>query len=109
MASPLLRTPDAERLAEKVEQGESVFVANRSARVIPQLFGFCVEVAIGRDALPSAIAKLSRSYENRAVHMQSMLQVLLFPVLIIVLGLFLLFGITSMFLPLVNLINSVSG
>jgi len=104
-----LLTQDAERLAGEVEQGRSIFVANQSARLIPPLFGFCVQVAAGRDALPVAVGQLARSYENRAVHTQAMLRVLLFPALIILVGAFLGIGIVAMFLPLVTLINAVSG
>ncbi len=104
-----LLSRDAEMLASEVERGHSIFVANQSARVIPSLFGFCVQVATGREALPSAIAKLSGSYENRALHNQAMLRVLLFPGLILLLGGVLGFVIVSLFLPLVYLINAVSG
>jgi type II secretory pathway component PulF len=102
-------TGDAERLASEVESGESIFVASQATRIIPPLFGFCVQVAVGRDALPTAIAQLAHAYENRAMHTQAMLRVTLFPVLIIFLGGFLLFGVTAMFLPLVHLINAVSA
>jgi type II secretory pathway component PulF len=100
---------DAEQLASEVEQGHSIFVANQSTNLIPPLFGFCVQVAVGRDALPTAIGQLARSYENRAVHTQAMLRVLLFPALIIIMGSILAVGILAMFLPLVTLINCVSG
>lgn len=100
---------DAERLAAEAEKGRSVFIASQTAGIIPPLFGFCVQVAVGRDALPTAISQLARSYENRAFHAQSMLRVLLFPLLVIVLGGFLAFAIVGMFLPLVTLINSVSA
>ncbi|MGQ9651142.1 MAG: type II secretion system F family protein [Phycisphaerae bacterium] len=99
---------DAERLAAEAEKGRSVFVASQTASIIPPLFGFCVQVAVGRDALPTAIGQLARSYESRALHAQSMLRTLLFPLLVIVLGGFLAFAIVGMFLPLVTLINSVS-
>ena len=100
---------DAERLAAEAERGRSVFIASQTAGIIPPLFGFCVQVAVGRDALPTAISQLARSYENRAFHAQSMLRVLLFPLLVIVVGGFLAFAIVGMFLPLVTLINSVSS
>jgi len=100
---------DAERLADEVERGQSVFVANQSARIIPPLFGFCVQVAVGRDALPTALGQLARSYENRALHTQSMLRSVLAPVLVIVLGSIVGFAICGMFLPLVTLINCVAG
>ena len=100
---------DAERLATEVEAGQSIFVANQSACLIPPLFGFCVQVAVGRDALPTAISQLARSYENRAVHTQAMLRVLLFPLMIVMVGSAVGFGVLAMFLPLVTLINSVSS
>jgi type IV pilus assembly protein PilC len=100
---------DAEQLAGEVEQGRSIFVANQSTRLVPPMFGFCVQVATGREALPLAIGQLARSYEHRAIHTQALLRVLLFPVLIIMVGGFLGFGIVAMFLPLISLINAVSG
>jgi len=100
---------DAERLAAEAEKGRSVFIASQTAGIIPPLFGFCVQVAVGRDALPTAISQLARSYENRAFHAQSMLRTLLFPLLVIALGGFLAFAIVGMFLPLVELINCVSS
>ncbi len=106
--SALLRR-DAEWLAAEVERGHSIFVANQSARVIPSLFGFCVQVATGREELPSAIARLSVSYENRALHSQTMLRMFLYPVMIILIGILIGFVILGLFLPLVQLVNSVSG
>ncbi len=100
---------DAELLAAEVEDGRPIFVANQSTSLIPPLFGFCVQVAAGRDALPTAIGQLARSYENRAMHTQAMLRVVLFPAVIIFVGGFLAFGILAMFLPLVSLINAISG
>jgi len=100
---------DAERLASETEQGQSIFVANQSSSVIPPLFGYCVQVASGRGTLPEAIAQLAVSYERRATHAQQMVRTLLAPLLVVVLGGFVGFVIMGMFLPLVSLINSVSG
>lgn len=100
---------DADFLATEVEQGKSVFVANQSTSIIPPLFGFCVQTAAGRDALPQAIDKLAHSYESRAVHSQTMLRAILFPLMIIALGCFLGLCILAMFLPLVSLIQCMTG
>lgn len=100
---------DAERLASEIERGESIFVAGQSTRIIPPLFGFCVQVALGREALPDALNQLARSYENRAVNTQSLLRTLLFPILILFIGGIVGFVIVAMFLPLIALINSVSS
>jgi type II secretory pathway component PulF len=100
---------DADRLAGEVEHGESIFAANQSSRIIPPLFGFCVQVATGRDALPVAVAQLAKAYENRATQALGMVRVILLPVIILLLGTIMLIGIAGMFLPLVSLINCVSG
>jgi type II secretory pathway component PulF len=100
---------DAERLAAEVERGQSVFVASQSASLVPPLFGFCVQVATGRGTLPVALGQLARSYENRAYTAQGWLRVILLPLVVILLGGFLAFVILAMFLPLTQLINSVSG
>ena len=105
----VLLSRDAEYLASEVEAGQSVFVANQSARLIPALFGFVVQVASSREALPQAIAQLAGSYENRAAHSHNMLRSFLFPLTVIVLGGVIGFIIIGMFLPLVTLINSVSS
>ena len=104
-----LLTTDAGTLATQVEQGQSVFVANQSSKAIPAIFGFCVQTALGRDTLLSSISKLAEAYEHRAEYSQSMLRTLLLPMLVIVLGGFLLYCIAGLFMPLVNLINSMSG
>ena len=106
--SPLLGE-DAGRLSDEVEQGHSVFSASQSARIIPPLFGFCVQVASGRDSLPLAVGQLAGAYERRAVQGTAMMKVILFPMLIIILGAILGTIIISLFLPLVHLINSVSS
>jgi type II secretory pathway component PulF len=100
---------DADRVAAEVERGESVFVATQSARLIPPLFGFAVQVATGREALPAAVAQMARAYDNRATHALAMIRVVLFPILILCLGILMFFCVVGMFLPLVTLINSVSG
>jgi type II secretory pathway component PulF len=106
--SALLVT-DADRVAETAERGGSVFDATRQARLIPPLFGFCVQSARGPDALPTALGKLATAYELRAEHTQSLLRVTLLPLVIILLGGFVAFCILAMFLPLVSLIRCMTG
>lgn len=100
---------DADRLAGEVEHGESIFAANQSSRIIPPLFGFCVQVATGREALPASVAQLAKAYENRATHALGLVRVVFLPVIVCLLGTIMAFGIAGMFLPLVSLINCVSG
>ncbi|HUU81900.1 MAG TPA: type II secretion system F family protein [Phycisphaerae bacterium] len=100
---------DAERLATDIEQGLSPNAAGDALRLIPRMFGFVVEIAIGRNALPEAMFQLARAYDLRAAHAQSMLRGYLVPLSIVFVGLLVGFFIASLFLPLISLINSVSG
>jgi len=100
---------DAERVAGAVEQGQAVFTSVQTCRWIPALFGYAVQVAIGRDILTSSLMHLSEAYESQAAHAQSMLRVLLFPVVVVVVGGLIAFGVVGLFLPLVSLVNVVSG
>jgi type II secretory pathway component PulF len=104
-----LLAEDAERLAASVESGDSIMQAARTSRIIPQLFAFCVQAARSRDALPASLGKLANAYEQRAEHTQTMLRTILLPVIIIVLGGFLAICILSIFLPLVALVQSMTG
>jgi type IV pilus assembly protein PilC len=106
--SPLL-LEDGRRLAGELERGESAFNAVRSALVIPPLFGYCVQAAASRADLPAALAKLAHAYEARAFHVQSLLRAFVLPFFIILLGGFLGLAIIGVFLPLVSLVDSVSG
>ncbi len=102
-------TDQADRLAAAVEQGQSIFDAAQLCPWIPGIFGYTLQAAIGRDAIPVALAELAATYESRATHLLALLRTVLFPTLVIVVGLILGTGIVAIFLPLVTLINSVSG
>ena len=77
--------------------------------LIPRMFGFVVEIAIGRNSLPESLFQLAKAYDLRAAHSQTMLRGWLIPLSILLVGAIIGFCIVSLFLPLVSLINSVSG
>jgi type II secretory pathway component PulF len=99
---------DADVLAADVEKGQSVYQSCRKLALIPPIFGFCVETAMGRGSLPHALGQLARAYEQRALHSQSMIRALLFPLMLIVVGVLLGMFIVALFLPLIRVINSVA-
>jgi len=100
---------EADRLAEAVERGEPIFAAGQLCTWIPGLFGYTVQVASGRDVMPAALAQLAESYESRAMHLQSMVKAVVFPLVVIGTGVFIAFGVMGLFLPLVSLVNAVGG
>lgn len=105
--SEILRR-DADTLSADVEQGDSVFRACQRLALIPPIFGFCVETAMKRESLPVALGQLARAYEQRALHSQSMIRALLFPIMLVLVGFLLGLFVLALFLPLVQLVNSVS-
>ncbi|MCP4246002.1 MAG: type II secretion system F family protein [bacterium] len=100
---------EADLLASRVEQGLPPTTDDGRMKLIPQMFGFVVQIAIARNSLPEAIFQLARAYDLRAAHSQSMLRGYLVPLAIVFVGAVIGFCIVSLFLPLVSLINSVSG
>jgi len=100
---------DAEHVAAAAERGESVLNATQLCRFIPSIVGYTLQVAVGRDALPAALMQLSRSYESRAVHLQSMLRTILLPIAILIIGFMIGLIVLALFLPLASFINAVSG
>ncbi len=104
---PLMR--DAKTLATVAEQGRSIFEASQSTRMVPPLFGYCVQSAKSRDALPQSLNSLAAAYEDRAIHSQSMIRVVLFPIMIVVVGMIMGLGAFGAILPLISLVQSMSG
>ncbi len=100
---------DAELLASCVEQGLPIREACERTRLVPAMFGFVSEIATGRSNLPEAMFQLAKAYELRAAHSQSLLRNWLIPAAVIFVGLTIGFCIVALFMPLVSLINSVSG
>jgi len=99
---------DVEGIAQAAERGESVFAATQLSRIIPPIFGYAVQVALGRERLPEMLKELSRTYEDRAVHAQAAARAVLFPLMVILVGSVLLVGVLATFLPLVALFNGVT-
>ncbi len=100
---------DAELLATGVEQGQQLGEAGRRTWLIPRMFGFVAEIATGRSNLSEAMFQLAKAYDLKAAHSQSMLRAWLIPLAVIFVGLTIGFCIVSLFLPLVTLINSMTG
>jgi type II secretory pathway component PulF len=73
------------------------------------MFGFLVRVRGDGASLRDALVQLSKAYESRAMHSQSMLRGWVAPVSIVLVGLVIAVLILSMFLPLISIINAVSG
>lgn len=100
---------DADRLARAIEQGGSTMVVTESTGLIPRLFGYSLQAAGGTGGLPDVLQQLADGYSRRADHVRAVVRSVLAPGCIVVLGVFLGMCIIGLFLPLVSMVNAVSG
>lgn len=100
---------DATRIADRISQGDSIYAASQGAHVIPPLFGYCVQSAVGRQMLPESLRRLASSYESRAIHHQSMIRVLTMPASIVLVGAIISVGVFSLFMPIVSWLNTMTS
>ena len=105
--SPLL-AHEADKLSGSLEMGKPVLEAIAGIRLIPAIFGLSVQSAIGRNSVPESVQTLSETYESKVEYTLSMLQTILFPIFIVVLGSLLGFCVIGILLPLISLINCFS-
>lgn len=100
---------DTERLAERVEQGVNILEAGQEAWMLPRLFLYSVQLGVQRNELQDNLHSLGEMYANQARAGQSRLQAVLLPVMLIVVGGFLGTAILAMFLPMIQVVTSLSA
>lgn len=100
---------DAEEVASRVERGGDLDGACRNSRVVPPMFAYFVGVSGEHGDLRDGLIQLSKAYDSQALHAQSLLRSWFAPLAVVGVGLAIGFLILALFLPLVNLIQSVSG
>jgi type IV pilus assembly protein PilC len=100
---------DTERLAERIEQGVNILEAGQEAWMLPRLFLYSVQLGIQRNELQDNLHSLGEMYANQARAGQSRLQAVLLPVMLIVVGGFLGTAILAMFLPMIQVVTSLSA
>jgi type II secretory pathway component PulF len=106
-ASPTIRR-DATDIAQRIESGGSALEACRSCVVVPPILGYVLQVCAERGGAEDALVQLSSAYEARAQQARALMQVWLMPMGILLVGVLVGMCVVSMFLPMINLIESVS-
>lgn len=96
-------------VASVVERGGRLDEACRGARLVPALFGYFATVNSDLPTLRDGLIQLSKAYESRAVHIQSLLRGWVAPLAVLGVGLVIGVLIVALFMPLVQLIQSVAG
>jgi type IV pilus assembly protein PilC len=96
-------------VAEKLTAGISLEDATRGQRDIPGLWTCVVSATAARGELPAALEELARTYELRARQWSGIVRVIFGPVLLLAVGLVLGLVIVGLILPLVHLIQALTG
>jgi type IV pilus assembly protein PilC len=96
---------DMEHLANQVEAGGSVLEAGPMCRKTPMIFLYSMQLGIQRNELVNHMQGLGQMYAQRTRTMQSHLQAVLAPALIIFLGIFIGTMVLALFLPLIKTIQ----
>ena len=98
-----------ETLASGVEQGENIVEAGALCPTIPPLFVYSVQLGSQRNELQDNLYSLSEMYAQQTRTNQARLHAILFPTMVIAVGIVVGFAVIAMFLPLVSMLNAVSG
>jgi type II secretory pathway component PulF len=100
---------DAEIVAAELEKAVPVEQACRRASLIPAMFGYFMALKGDSANLREGLIQLSKACEARAAHSQSMLRGWMAPMAVFVVGVAIGLLILALFMPLVGLVQSVSG
>jgi type IV pilus assembly protein PilC len=100
---------EGNRLAGLLERGENLTDAGALCHQIPPLFFYSMQAGSQRNELQDNLYNLCEMYTQQARSNQARLQGLLLPLMIIFVGGILAVSITAMFLPMVALMQAISG
>ncbi len=100
---------ESEAVAGQIEQGTNILEAGQLCRMIPRLFLYSIQLGTQRNELQDNLYSLGEMYAEQARCGQARLQAVLLPVMLIGVGCFLAMTILSMFLPMIQVITSLSS
>jgi len=100
---------DSEIVAGQVERGANLLEAGRGVRMLPRLFLYSIQLGAQRNELQDNLYSLGEMHADQARVGQSQLQIVLLPLLLIVIGGVIAVAILSMFLPMIQVVTSLSA
>ncbi|MBN2591707.1 MAG: type II secretion system F family protein [Sedimentisphaerales bacterium] len=100
---------ESDKIAKQIEQGTTILEAGHLCKMIPNLFLYSIQLGTQRNELQDNLYSLGQMYNEQAGYGQSRLQAVLFPLMIIFVGIFLMLAILSMFVPMISIITSLSS
>jgi len=96
---------DCSILAGQLREGFNILEAGMNCTVIPRLFLYSIQLGSQRNELKDNLNGLGQMYASKTFSLQSQLQAILFPILIIVIGGTVGMVVLAMFLPMVKMIE----
>jgi len=100
---------ESEVLAGQVEQGNNILEAGQFCKQIPKLFLYSIQLGTQRNELGDNLYSLAQMYAEQARCGQARLQSVLLPVMLIFVGGFIFLTILSIFLPMIQIVTTLSG
>ena len=100
---------DSERLAARLEQGTNLLEAGDLSGMLPRLFLYSTQLGAQRHELQDNLHSLGDMYADQARASQTRLQAVLLPVMLVVVGGFMAMIILAMFLPMIQVVTSLSA
>ena len=94
---------EGEMLAGGLEQGAGIMEAGHVCRMMPRLFLYSMQLGAQRNELQDNLYSLSQMYGEQTRCLQSNLQAILLPTIIIVLGGIISLIVLALFLPMVRI------
>ncbi len=99
---------ESETLAGQVEQGTNILEAGQFCKMIPRLFLYSIQLGTQRNELQDNLYSLGQMYAEQARCGQARLQAVLLPIMLIVVGGILAMAILAMFLPMIQIVTTLS-
>jgi type IV pilus assembly protein PilC len=96
---------DCSILAGQLREGFNILEAGMGCSVIPRLFLYSIQLGSQRNELKDNLNGLGQMYASKTYSLQSQLQAVLLPIMIITVGGIIALIVLAMFLPMVKLIE----
>lgn len=100
---------ESETLAGQIEQGANILEAGQFCKMIPRLFLYSIQLGTQRNELQDNLYSLGQMYADQVRCSQARLQAIFLPTMLIVLGSIVAVIILAIFLPMVQIITSLSA
>jgi type IV pilus assembly protein PilC len=100
---------ETEPIAQQIEQGKNILEAGQFCSVIPRLFLYSIQLGTQRNELQDNLYSLGQMYAEQARCGQSRLQAILLPIILVVVGGFIMLAVLAMFLPMIQIVTGLSG